>query len=125
LPVHCDVGTKKNAKGYKASWTGCKLHAGVTDCCLPVSLALTAASLHGSQAAIPLMKLTSARVDYLDDVMDAAYEAQPVYVVSRSRGHVPSINRNGRGREAIPLGHLTPPVVTLPILCHLPVLLGH
>jgi hypothetical protein len=60
--VHCEMGTKKNAKGYKASWIGCKLHAGVTDCCMPISLALTAASLHGSQAAIPLMKLISARI---------------------------------------------------------------
>ena len=37
LPVHCDVGTKKNSKGYKESWIGYKLHADVTDCCLPIS----------------------------------------------------------------------------------------
>jgi hypothetical protein len=103
LPVHCDVGTKKNSKGYKASWIGFKLHADVTDCCLPISLALTAASLHDSQVAIPLMKLTSARVDYLYDLMDAAYDAQPIYAVSRSLGHVPIIDKNGRGREVIPL----------------------
>ena len=79
------------------------MHADVTDCCLPISLALTAASVHDSQVAIPLMKLTSARVDYLYDVMDAAYDAQPIYAVSRSLGHVPIIDRNGRGREVIPL----------------------
>ena len=49
------------------------------------------------------MKLTSARVDYLYDLMDAAYDAQPIYAVSRSLGHVPIIDKNGRGREAIPL----------------------
>ena len=103
LPVHCDVGTKKNSKGYKESWIGYKVHADVNDCCLPISLALTAASLHDSQVAIPLMKLTSARVDYLYDVMDAAYDAQSIYAVSRSLGHVPIIDRNGRGREVIPL----------------------
>ena len=103
LPVHCDVGTKKNSKDYKATWIGFKLHADVTDCGLPISLALTAASLHDRQAAIPLMQLTSARLDYLYDVMDAAYDAQPVYAVSRSLGHVPIIDRNGRGREVIPL----------------------
>jgi hypothetical protein len=103
LPVHCDVGTKKNAKGYQESWIGYKLHADVTDCCLPISTALTAASLHDSQVAIPLMKLTSERVDYLYDVMDAAYDAQPIYAVSRSLGHVPIIDKNGRGREVIPL----------------------
>lgn len=29
------------------------------------------------------MKLTSARIDYLYDLMDAAYDAQPIYAVSR------------------------------------------
>jgi len=103
LPVHCDVGTKKNSKGYKETWIGYKLHADVNDCCLPISTALTAASLHDSQVAIPLMKLSSARVDYLYDLMDAAYDAKPIYAVSRSLGHVPIIDKNGRGREVIPL----------------------
>jgi hypothetical protein len=103
LPVYCDVGTKKNSKGYKESWIGYKLHADVSDCCLPISTALTAASLHDSQVAIPLMKLTSARIDYFYDVMDAAYDAQTIYAVSRSLGHVPIIDKNGRGREVIPL----------------------
>jgi hypothetical protein len=103
LPVYCDVGTKKNSKGYKETWIGYKLHADVSDCCLPLSVALTAASLHDSQVAIPLMKLTGARIDYLYDLMDAAYDAQPIYAVSRSLGHVPIIDRNGRGREVIPM----------------------
>jgi hypothetical protein len=103
LPVHCDVGTKKNSKGYKETWIGYKLHADVNDCCLPISVALTAASAHDSQVAIPLMKITSERVDYLYDLMDAAYDAQPIYAVSRSSGHVPIIDKNGRGREVIPL----------------------
>ena len=103
LPVHCDVGTKKNSQGYKETWRGYKWHADVSDCCLPISATLTAASLHDSQVAIPLMKMTSARIDYLYDLMDAAYDAQPIYAVSRSLGHVPIIDRNGRGREVIPL----------------------
>lgn len=103
LPVHCQVGTKKNSKGYKESWIGYKLHADVSDCCLPISVAVTGASVHDSQVAIPLIKLTSQRVDYLYDLMDAAYDAQPIYSVSRSLGHVPIIDKNGRGREVIPL----------------------
>jgi Transposase DDE domain/Transposase domain (DUF772) len=103
LPVHCDVGTKKNSKGYKETWIGYKLHADVNDCCLPISLALTAASLHDSQVAIPLMKMTSARIDYLYDLMDAAYDAQPIYAVSRCLGHVPIIDKNGRGQGVTPL----------------------
>jgi hypothetical protein len=103
LPVHCDVGTKKNSKGYKASWIGYKLHADVSDCCLPISVALTAASVHDSQVAIPLMKTTSERVDYLYDLMDPAYDAKPIYEVSRSLGHVPIIDRNSRGKEVVPM----------------------
>ncbi len=62
LPAICDRGTKKNAKGYKESWNGYKLHLDVNDNGLPISLALTSASVHDSQVAIPLMKLTSAKV---------------------------------------------------------------
>ena len=103
LPVLCDVGTKKNSKGYKETWIGYKLHADVNDCGLPVSVVLTAASLHDSQVAIPLMNLTSARVDYLYDLMDAAYDAGAIYEVSKSLGHVPIIDKNPRGHEVIPM----------------------
>lgn len=103
LPVHCDVGTKKNSKGYKVSWRGYKLHIDVNDCCLPISVVLTAASLHDSQVAIPLMKMTSERTDYLYDLMDAAYDAKPIYEVSRDLGHVPIIDKNSRGKDVIPL----------------------
>ena len=40
LPAHGDVGTKKNSQGYKETWRGYKLHADVSDCCLPISVAL-------------------------------------------------------------------------------------
>jgi hypothetical protein len=42
-------------------------------------------------------------VDYLYDLMDAAYDAHPICEVSRSLGHVPIIDKNSRGREVIPL----------------------
>ena len=103
LPVYCDVGTKRNSKGYQETWRGYKLHANVNDCCLPISVALTAASVHDSQVAIPLMKMTSERIDYLYDLMNAAYDAQPIYKVSRSLGHVPTINKNSREKDVIPL----------------------
>ena len=103
LPVHCDVGTKKNSKGYKETWIGYKLHADVNDCGLPVSVVLTAASLHDSQAAIPMIKMTSGRVDYLYDLMDAAYDAHQIYEVSKSLGHVPIIDKNSRGKDIIPM----------------------
>lgn len=103
LPVYCDAGVKKNSQGYKQTWRGYKLHVDVNDCCLPISAVLTAASLQESQVAIPLMKMTSGRVDYLYDLMDAGYDAQPLYEMSRSLGHVPIIDKNGRRKGAIPL----------------------
>lgn len=103
LPVHCDVGAKKNSKGYKETWIGYKLHADVNECGLPISVALTAASVHDSQVAIPLMKMSSARVDYCYDLMDAAYDAGPIYEVSKSLGHVPIIDKNSRGKEVVPM----------------------
>jgi hypothetical protein len=103
LPVVCDCGAKKNSKGFKESWIGYKLHADVNDCGLPVSLVLTSASVHDSQVAIPLMKMTSAKVDYLYDLMDSAYDAGSIYEVSRNLGHVPIIDKNSRGKEVVPM----------------------
>ena len=103
LPVACDVGTKKNSKGYKVSWIGYKLHADVNDSGLPVSVAITSASLHDSQVAIPLMKTSSSRVTYFYDLMDAGYDAGAIYQMSRSLGHVPIIDKNSRGKAIIPM----------------------
>ena len=103
LAALCDVGTKKNSKGFKETWIGYKLHADVNDCGLPISVVLTAASVHDSQVAIPLMKMSSTKVDYLYDVMDAAYDAGLIYEVSKSLGHVPLIDKNPRGKEVVPM----------------------
>jgi hypothetical protein len=103
LPIYCDVGAKKNSKGFKETWIGYKLHADVNDCGLPISVALTAASVHDSQVAIPLMKMSSTKVDYLYDLMDAAYDAGPIHEVSKSLGHVPIIDKNSRGKEVVPM----------------------
>ena len=89
----CDRGTKKNAKGYKESWTGYKLHVDVNDAGFPLSAVLTSASLHDSQVAIPLMKITSNKVQYCYDLMDAAYDAEQIWQQSRELGHVPIIDR--------------------------------
>ena len=49
------------------------------------------------------MKMTSKRIDYLYDVMDSAYDAKPIYEMSRSLGHVPIIEKNDRRKEVIRL----------------------
>jgi hypothetical protein len=103
LPLVCDRGTKKNAKGYKTSWNGYKLHLDTNDIGLPISALVTSASLHDSQVAIPLIKLTSEKVVYLYDLMDAAYDAERIDEISRKFGHVPIIDKNGRGKEVVPM----------------------
>lgn len=98
LPRHCAVGTKRNAKGHKVSWVGYKLHLDVADGMVPLSGLLSAASLHDSQAAIPLATLTAARVTSLYDVMDSAYDVGEIKDHSRALGHVPIIDANPWGK---------------------------
>ena len=100
LPTRCDVGTKKNSKGFKESWTGYKAHIDVACGQVSVSLLLTSASLHDSQAAIPLMTMTSGRIDYLYEVMDAAYDAEILHRHSQTLGHVAVIDPNYRADQA-------------------------
>lgn len=99
LPRHCAVGSKRNAKGYKTSWIGYKLHLDVADGDIPVSCLLTSASLHDSQAAIPLATMTAPRVTNLYDLMDSAYDAPEIKAMSRALGHVPIIDVNPRTSE--------------------------
>ena len=103
LPRVCDRGVKKNAKGYTETWNGFKLHMDVNDCGLPLSAVLTSASLHDSQVAIPLMKLTSSKVTYCYDLMDSAYDAADIWNQSKELEHVPIIDRNPRGKEVVPM----------------------
>jgi Transposase DDE domain/Transposase domain (DUF772) len=96
LPTGCDVGSKRSSKGYKHSWTGYKLHIDVADGQIPVACLLTSASVHDSQVAIPLMTLTGQRINYLYDLMDAAYDAAQIAEHSRALGHMPVIDFNCR-----------------------------
>ena len=101
LPQVCNVGTKKNSKGHCEHWIGYKLHADVIDGDIPVSLILTSASVHDSQAAIPLAQMTAGRVTSLYDLMDAAYDAEAIHRFVRSQGHVPLIDSNPRSGEKV------------------------
>ncbi len=53
-PSICNVGTKKNSKGYKDTWIGYKFRLDCIDGDIPISAILTSAALHDSQVAIPL-----------------------------------------------------------------------
>lgn len=98
LPRACDWGTKKkNGKTYH--WSGYKVHVDWADGEIPISVVLTSASTHDSQAAIPLAVMSAERVTNLYDLMDAAYDAWPIKSHSLSLGHIPIIDHNPRRGE--------------------------
>ena len=96
LPRQCDVGTKKNSKGFKESWRGFKFHLDAADGKIPVSCILTSASTHDSQVALPLAAMTKQRIINLYDLMDSAYDAPIIREHSQALGHIPSIDINPR-----------------------------
>ena len=81
LPTDCDVGMKKDSKGYKSTWVGYKLHIDVAD---------------GWGAPSLLGHGLRENPTNLYDLMDAAYDAEPIRQHSRSLGHVPLIDTNPR-----------------------------
>ena len=67
---------------------------------IPVSAILTSASLHDSQAAIPLAQMSAGRIVNLYDLADAAYDAKEICAMSDRLGHVAIIDDNpGRGEK--------------------------
>lgn len=98
LPRDCSLGVKKSSKGHLSYWRGYKLHLDVADGDIPITALLTAAKLHDSQVAVPLMNITSERVTYLYDLMDAAYDAHAIREHSLALGHRPIIDPVQRKR---------------------------
>ena len=101
LPKPCDTGTKKNSKGHKETWIGYKLHVDSGDGGIPISCILTSASVHDSQVAIALAKMTSERVTNLYDLMDSAYDNKTTRDFSKSLEHVPIIDVNPRSNKTL------------------------
>ena len=93
LPYACDIGVKRDAKGYQTSWSGYKLHIDAADGAIPVSCLLTSASLHDSQVTIPVATLTAGRVRNLYDLIDSACDAPEIHRAhSHALGHVAIID---------------------------------
>ena len=97
LPKACDVGCKKNSKGFIVSWKGYKLHIDTADGDLPISAILTSASVHDSQVALPLSQITEQRIIHYYDLMDTAYDSKIIRDYSISKGRVALIDFNHRG----------------------------
>jgi len=102
LPAACDSGAKKNSQGVNQYWRGYKLHIDAADSEIPVSAILTSASLHDTQAAIPLAQMTAQRVVNLYDLMDRGYCSQTIEAYSQRLGHVPIIEPKARAGQPAP-----------------------
>lgn len=76
LENRCSLTAKKNSKG-KAQWyTGYKAHFATDDHGVPLSYAITGASVHDSQCAIPLAKMVKQRLFFILYVLgDKAYNS--------------------------------------------------
>ena len=64
---------------------------------------LSSASMHDSQAAIPLMQMASERATILYDLADSAYDAEEIRAFSEKLGHVPVIDPNPRRGDKVEL----------------------
>jgi hypothetical protein len=98
LPKRCDFGMKKDSQGVAKIWKGYKLHAGIDDLGMPVSVILTSASLNDCEVGIPLLAKSQKVVRNFYDLMDAAYDVDEIKEYSKSLNHVPIINSNPRGK---------------------------
>jgi hypothetical protein len=96
IPTACDLGGKQGNNGQTKWWRGYKLHLDLADGQIPITALITAASVHDSQVAIPLIHMTSDRVTYLYDVMDSAYDAKSIRTASEQRNHKPIIHFHTR-----------------------------
>ena len=106
LPRHCSLGVKKSSKGHQQYWRGDKLHLDAADGQIPITALLTGACVHDSQVAVPLMNITSKRVLYLYDLMDAGYDDNAIRAHSQALGHRSLIQLTRRHRvirERVPI----------------------
>lgn len=62
LPRACDGCAKRDVKGRMHCWTGYKAHIDWADGSVPITIVTTSASLHDSQVAIPMARLTANKV---------------------------------------------------------------
>jgi len=101
LSTECNKGVKKNAKGFKETWIGGKLHISAVDGDIPITAIYTSASIHDSSVALPLVKETTRKVDYLYDLMDAGYDANIIREYSKLHGHRPIIDINPKNSKEL------------------------
>ena len=101
LSTECGVGVKQNSKGNREVWIGGKLHISAVDGDIPITAIYTGANVHDSSVAVPLIKETSRKVNYLFDLLDAGYDADIIREYSRLNGHRPIIDINPKNSKEL------------------------
>ena len=101
VSTDCGVGIKQNAKGNREVWLGGKLHISAVDGDIPITAFYSGANVHDSSLALPLIKETSRRVNYLYDLQDAGYDADIIRAFSIQFGHCPIIDINPKNSKEL------------------------
>jgi len=99
IAMQCDTSIKQNSKGNRYRWTGGKLHLSVVDGDIPITALYSSASVHDSSLALPLIKETSQKVNYLYDLQDAAYDSRIIRSYSQKHNHRPMIDINPKNSK--------------------------
>ena len=101
ISTKCGVGVKQNSKGNREVWIGGKLHISAVDGDIPITALYSGANVHDSSLALPLIKETSNRVDYLYDLQDAGYDADIIREFSKKYNHRPIIDINPKNSKEL------------------------
>ena len=73
LEKRCSLTAKQNSKGRRQWFIGYKAHLATDDYGVPMSFAVTGASVHDSKVAVPLMKKARETADFLYVLLDKGY----------------------------------------------------
>ena len=87
LEMRCSLAAKQNSKGKIQWFIGYKAHLATDDFGVPMSYAVTGASVRDSTVAVPLMKKTRETTDFLYALLDKGYLSPTV------NGYVDMIGR--------------------------------
>ena len=101
IATRCDTSIKQNSKGNRYRWTGGKLHLSVVDGDIPITAIYSSASVHDSSLALPLIKQSSQKVNYLYDLADAAYDNKIIKTYSQKQNHRPIIDINPKNSKKL------------------------
>jgi len=101
ISTQCGVGIKQSSKGNREVWIGGSLHISVVDGDIPITAFYSGANVHDSSLALPLIKETSKKVNYLYDLQDAGYDADIIREFSTKLGHSPIIDINPKNSQVL------------------------